>query len=111
MQLAWSPSTSSKGITADVVMLPIFKNKEEFNAWLPKVKGKLVMVSQYQPTGRPEYNWKEFATPESFEKMKKQSSDAGDAWRKSIAATGETSKTLNEKLDKAGAAGIVSSYW
>ena len=30
MQLAWSPSTSAKGLTADVVMLPLFKNKEEF---------------------------------------------------------------------------------
>ncbi|MGA9213487.1 M20/M25/M40 family metallo-hydrolase [Kaistella sp.] len=111
MQLAFSPATSAKGLTADVVMLPMFKNKEEFNAWLPKVKGKLVMVSQYQPSGRPEYNWKEFATPESFEKMKKESADASEEWRKSIAATGETSRTLNEKLEKAGASGIVSSYW
>ncbi|WP_373708603.1 M20/M25/M40 family metallo-hydrolase [Kaistella sp.] len=111
MQLAWSPATSAKGLTADVVMLPVFTNKQEFNAWLPKVKGKLVMVSQYQASGRPEYNWKEYATPESFEKMKTESAAASEAWRKSIAATGETSKTLNEKLEKAGAAGIVSSYW
>lgn len=110
-QLAWSPSTSSKGITADVLMLPLFKNKEEFAAWLPKVKGKLVMVSQYQISGRPEYNWKEFATPESFEKMKKETADASEEWRNSIAATGETSRTLNEKLEKSGAVGIVSSNW
>ena len=108
-QLAFSPATSTKGLTAEVVMLPLFKNKEEFNTWLPKVKGKLVMVSQYQPSGRPEYNWKEFATPESFEKMKKESAAASEEWRNSITAIGESSRTLNLKLEKAGAAGIVSS--
>lgn len=111
MQLAFSPATPAGGITADVVMLPTFKNKEDLNQFLTKVKGKLVMVSQYQPSGRPEYNWKEFATPESFEKMKKETAEASEAWRKSIAASGETSKTLNERLEKAGAAGIISSYW
>lgn len=111
MQLAWSPSTPAKGITADVVMLPIFASKEQFAQWLPSVKGKLVMVSQYQPSGRPEYNWKEFATPESFEKMKKEQQAAAEQWSKSIAATGETSRTMNTKLEQAGAAGIISSYW
>ena len=111
MQLAFSPATSAKGVTADVIMLPTFKNKSEFDQWLPKVKGKLVMVSQYQPTGRPDENWKEYATPDSYEKMKKETQEAAEEWRKSIAATGETSRTLNAKLEQAGAAGILSSYW
>ena len=111
MQLAWSPSTPSKGITADVVMMPIFTNKEDFAKFLKSVKGKLVMVSQYQATGRPDYNWKEFATEESFEKMKKESRESSLEWGKSIRATGETSRTLNEKIEQAGAAGILSSYW
>ncbi len=111
MQLAFSPSTSSKGITAEVVKLPMFTSAAEFNAWLPSVKGKLVMVSQYQPSGRPEYNWKEFATPQSFEKMQKESKEASEAWMNSIKATGENSRTLNAKLEAAGAAGILSSNW
>lgn len=111
MQLAFSPSTSSKGLTAEVVKLPMFTSAAEFSAWLPTVKGKLVMVSQYQPSGRPEYNWKEFATPESFEKMQKESKEASEAWQNSIKATGETSRTLNAKLEAAGAAGILSSNW
>lgn len=110
-QLAFSPSTSTKGLTAEVIMMPIFKNAADFVQWLPKVKGKLVMVSQYQPSGRPESNWKEFATPHSFEKMKKEVAEASEHWSKSIKATGETSRTLNERLEKEGAAGIISSYW
>ncbi len=111
MQLAWSPSTPAKGVTAEVVMLPIFTSPAEFRAWLPSVKGKFVMVSQYQPTGRPDYNWKEFATPESYEKMKKQKEEMATQWRNSIEATGLNARTLNAELEKAGAAGIVSSYW
>jgi len=41
-----------------------------FQKWLPSVKGKFVMISMNQPTGRPDYNWEEFGTKESFEKMK-----------------------------------------
>ena len=111
MQLAFSPATPSKGITAEVIMLPVFKNKEEFSAWLPKVKGKLVMVSQYQPTGRPAYNWKEYATPSSYEKMKNDAATAAELWKKSLEYTGETAKTLNKRIEKAGAVGIISSYW
>lgn len=111
MQLAFSPATASRGLTAEVVMLPNFASVAEFNSWLPSIKGKLVMVSQYQASGRPEYNWKEFATPESFEKMQKESKEASEKWQNSIKATGETSRTLNAKLESAGAAGIVSSNW
>lgn len=111
MQLAFSPATSAKGLTADVVMLPEFKNAAEFNAWLSKIKGKLVMVSPYQSSGRPDYNWKEFATPESYEKMKKDAESAAEKWQNSLKATGETSRTLNAKLEKAGAVGIISSNW
>ncbi|MEO8933482.1 MAG: peptidase M28, partial [Xanthomarina sp.] len=57
MQLAWSPSTKSKGVTAEVVKLPTVKDAAEFKNWLKTVKGKLVMTSMYQPTGRPDYNW------------------------------------------------------
>ncbi|UFK97797.1 M20/M25/M40 family metallo-hydrolase [Kaistella faecalis] len=111
MQLAFSPATPAKGLTADVVMLPTFSSKEDFTKFLSSVKGKLVMVSQYQASGRPEYNWKEFATPESFEKMQAESKAASEAWQNSIKASGETSRTLNAKLEAAGAAGIISSNW
>ena len=71
-QLAWNPSTSKKGVTAEVVTLPEVNTAEQFNNWLPTVKGKIVMVSRPEPTGRPDYNWKKFATEESFEKMKRE---------------------------------------
>lgn len=110
-QLAWNPSTGPKGVTAETLVFPDFANQADFEAWLPNVKGKLIMVSMPQPTGRPDYNWKEFATPESFEKMKNEREAQEKSWQQNIRNTGYNSRTLPETLEKAGAAGIIQSYW
>lgn len=112
MQLAWNPGTSKKGVTAEVITLP--KNIQDsvsFARWLPSVKGKLVLVSMPQPTGRPDYNWEEFATPESFEKMKEERIAQMTAWNENIRNSGYNFRTMDEALEKAGAAGIIQSSW
>ena len=117
-QLAWNPSTSDKGVTAELITMPVFADSLAFVKWLPSVKGKLVMISMNQPTGRPDYNWKEFATDKSFEKMKKDRSEQSRTWRANIKNTGFGNRRntgLNKdgilKLEEAGAVGIVSSRW
>jgi carboxypeptidase Q len=80
-QLAWNPSTSKKGVTASLITLPTIADSLAFVKWLPNVKGKIVMVSMLQPTGRPDYNWEEFATEESFEKMKTERDAQEKSWR------------------------------
>ncbi|TWI80426.1 peptidase M28-like protein [Lacibacter cauensis] len=111
MQLAWSPGTNGKTVTADVIIIPDLADSIAFQQWLPNVKGKFVLISMSQPTGRPDYNWEEFATKESFEKMKKERADLTEAWRKRIAKTGYTTRTLPVALENAGAAGVVMSNW
>jgi len=111
MQLAWSPSTGPKGITAEVITLPTVKDSMEFQNWLKNAKGKFVMISEYQMTGRPDYNWEEFATEESFEKMKKERDSLSNNYRDNMRRTGYTSRNISEALENAGAVGIVSSYW
>jgi hypothetical protein len=110
-QLAWCPSTGGKAIRAELIIVADAADSMAFQKWLPNVKGKFVMISLNQPTGRPDYNWKEFATNESFEKMKKGRTEQTDAWRERIKKTGYNNKTLALALEKAGAAGIVGSYW
>ena len=110
-QLAWNPGTSSKGVTAELIVLPTVKDSLAFDKWLKSVKGKIVMVSMNQITGRPDDNWEEYATPESFEKMKAERDSLDKAWRDNMRKTGYTSRTLPEALEKAGAAGIAQSYW
>lgn len=111
MQLAWSPPTPEGGVEAGIVIVPDVADAEEFEEWLPNVEGKFVMVSMHQPTGRPEYNWEEFATEESLEKMKETRQRAAREWRERIERTGNTSRTLPTVLEEAGAAGIIMSNW
>ncbi|MBO3097190.1 M20/M25/M40 family metallo-hydrolase [Gelidibacter pelagius] len=110
-QLAWSASTGPKGVTAELITLPTVKDSMEFKNWLKNVKGKFVMVSENQITGRPDYNWEEFATPESFEKMKRERDSLTREFFTNMRRTGYTTRNIHEALESAGAAGIVSSYW
>ncbi len=110
-QLSWSASTGPKGVTAEVINLPTVKDSLDFKNWLKNVKGKFVMISEYQITGRPDYNWEEFATPESFEKMKKDRDSLTKEFYANMRRTGYTARNIHEALESAGAAGIVSSYW
>lgn len=111
MQLAWSPGTGGKTVMGETVIIPELVDSMAFVAWLPAVKGKFVLVSMNQPTGRPDYNWEEFGTKESVEKMKKERTAKTEAWRTRISKTGYTTRTLATALEKAGAAGVIQSSW
>lgn len=65
-------SCYQKAIDAEVVILPKVNNPSEFAEWLKGIKGKFVLMAQYQRSGRPDYQIKEFATPELYEKFKAQ---------------------------------------
>lgn len=110
-QLAWSASTKKGGVKGEVVVIPTFNSKADFESWLKTIKGKFVLASAYQPTGRPDYNWKEFATEESFEKMRKERSEIANAFRKNIGTTGYNSRTFKQAFEDAGAVGVIESNW
>ena len=110
MQLAWSPGIK-KPVVAEVVLLPEAQDSVSFSKVLSQVKGKLVMVSMPQMTGRPDYNWEEFATEESFEKMKNDRSEQEKSWREKMNNTGYNARTLIAALENAGAAGIITLNW
>ncbi len=110
-QLAWSPSTGKKGVTAEVVLLPEASDSTAFANMLSKVKGKFVMISVKEATGRPPYNWEEWATEKSWEKMQKTIKETDSLWRDRIEKTGYGYRELPGALEKAGAAGIVTSNW
>jgi carboxypeptidase Q len=110
-QLAWCPSTNGKTVTAEVLIIPDVTDSIAFQKWLPAVKGKFVLVSMPQPTGRPDYNWEEFGTKESVEKMKAARTVQTDAWAERIRKTGKTPRNLPVALENAGASGVISSLW
>ena len=110
-QLAWSPSTKGKSIKAEIIIIPDVTDSVAFTNWLPNAKGKFVMISMNQPTGRPDDNWQQFATKESFDKLKKERTAQTEAWRKRIAKTGYSTRMLPIILEKAGAKGILTNNW
>lgn len=111
IQLGYSPSTSLKGITGELDVIPEVKNKDEFNAWLKTIKGKFILSSMYQITGRPDYNWEEYATPESFKKMKETRSEATRKWNSNFRKMGINRRQISKILEDAGAIGLLSSNW
>ena len=109
-QLAWSPSTK-KPVEGEVIILPKVASKAAFDAWLPSVKGKVVLIAQYQKSGRSDEQIKEFGTPALYEKMKAEREADTKAFKDYISSIGYDNNTLPEALEKAGAAGIAISNW
>ncbi|MBS1642933.1 MAG: M20/M25/M40 family metallo-hydrolase [Bacteroidetes bacterium] len=110
-QLAWCPSTKGKTITADVIILPELADSAAYAAWFTNAKGKYVMISMQQPTGRPDADWKQYGTEESIKKMNHERDSLTRAWAKRMSKTGYNTRTLPVALEKAGAAGIITNYW
>lgn len=108
-QLAWNSATK-KATESEVVILPVFKDAGEFERWVPSVKGKIVLISQYQNSGRPESQWKEQAVEEDFTEYKMEKEQSLNDWNNSLKATGKTVRELVSYLESKGAAGFIQSY-
>jgi hypothetical protein len=108
---SWSPGTKKSGITTELIILAESKDSIAFQQWLPSVKGKFVLISQPQLTGRPDTNWAEFALKESFDSLKAHRTQLADAWKQRIRNTGFKFDTLPNILEKAGAAGVLINRW
>ena len=111
MMLEWSPPTKKGGVTAGLIILADAPDSLAFLKWLPSVKGKFVLASQQQPTGRPDKSWEEFALKESFDSLKALRTRIGEAWQTRLRKTGFRRDTLAIVLENAGAAGILVSDW
>lgn len=76
------------------------------------MKGKIVLVSPYIPSGRPLHNWEKFAREETYIAMKTKIEKAKKEFQENIKRTGyNTRYTLSPALEEAGAVGIIMSYW
>ncbi|MEP6616780.1 MAG: M20/M25/M40 family metallo-hydrolase [Ginsengibacter sp.] len=112
MQLAWSPGTKGKTITAETIIIPDLPDSLSFLKWLPAVKGRFVLISMAQPTGRPDDNLDQFGLKESVEKLKKDRTEQTKAWSARISKAGLNARgALVRALENAGATGIIQSNW
>jgi len=109
--MAWSPSTEKGGVTASTIIFPDVKDSMDFVAWLPQARGKFVLVSQPQPTGRPASVWEEFGTEASRDSMRALQNSIRDNWRERIRNTGHRSNRIDSVLEASGALGVIRSSW
>ena len=109
--LAWSPPSKKGGTTAGVIILPDGLDSVAFRRWLPAVKGKFVMISAPQPTGRPDKNWEDYGAMGSFDSLKALRDRITENWNQRIKNTGFRADTLANILEQAGAAGTLTNRW
>jgi carboxypeptidase Q len=112
--LGWSPGTGGQPVTAETIILPRFNSTAEFEAWLPRVRGRYVLVSAPQPTCRPRAEWEQNATPESLRRMNALRDEINREWGgANVRGTGLSlalgTGELGLRLEEAGAAGIITS--
>ncbi|MGD2217909.1 MAG: M20/M25/M40 family metallo-hydrolase [Gemmatimonadales bacterium] len=110
MLLAWSAGTRGK-VKAGVVIFPDVADSAAFQAWLPEADGRFVLVSYPEPTCRPNDNWEEYATEESFERMQAERDTLRQEWRARTEKTGYNQRQLSTVLEEAGVRGILTSSW
>ena len=109
--LAFSPGTRKGGVAAHLAILADSPDSASFQRWLPSVRGKFVLVSQPQPTGRPDKNWEEFGTKESFDSLKSLRERIKANWDHRLTVAGIKADSLPLVLENAGAAGVITSLW
>ncbi|HEU4748872.1 MAG TPA: M28 family peptidase, partial [Gemmatimonadaceae bacterium] len=93
------------------VLFPNIRDSAEFAAWLPTARGKFVLFLSPEPTCRPDENWKEFASPEAFDRLRKERSAAREAWIRRIRRSGLRGRQILERLADAGALGTLTPLW
>lgn len=122
--LAWSPGTR-KPVNAEVIILPKFADSTEFVKWLPKAKGKIVLVSPALPTCRPSEDWVRYSSPASRAKMDSSialilrdwavarkpdnTPDSARLYRGTGYTLGLGTGSLGVRMEKAGIAGMINS--
>lgn len=109
--LAWSPGTKRGGVTAGTIIMTDPVDSLDFRKWLPAVKGKFVLISVPQLTGRPDDNWEKHAVKESFDKLKEERKKITENWAARIRKTGFRADTLANLMEQAGALGVITNRW
>lgn len=115
--LAWSGGTQGKTVRGEVVLFPDVADSSEFVRWLPQARGKFVAISFAEPTCRPDDDWEQWATEESFQQMHERREAARDGWEERVARAGfptrgsATTRRIAERLEAEGVAGVLTSRW
>ena len=107
MMLAWSPGTEGP-IEAEVLLLPRFATRAEFDAWLPQVRGRMIAITLPEPTCREDQSWQDHARPGTVARMQEERNRARAEWAASIRAIGND---FVARIEDAGAVAVFEGLW
>ena len=113
VMLAWSPGTKGKPVEGKTVVLQDPGDSTAFAAWLPRVKGKIVLASPPEPSCRSDSSYAQWAEKAAFDDLVRERAALKAAWptdRRSV-ASGLGAKALARRLEDAGAIGVITSRW
>ena len=107
--LAWSPGVRGK-VEAKVVILPELADSLALARWAATNKDAFVLMSYAQPTCRPDSSFRQFARPETWDRMTAARTAARDAWAARLNTMGGAA-VVQRVLDRAGVKGILTHNW
>ncbi len=107
---AWSPATDGP-VEGEVVILPDAGSLGAFEAALPELRGRFVLISRPEPSCRSPENLEWFSRPETVARMAAERERTIAEWSERVGNTGFDARSLPEALNTAGPAGIIRSQW
>ena len=111
---AWSDTTPTGGVTADVVIIPAagqIADSAGFSRWLQTAKGKLVLISEPQVSCRPDADTRMWADSATYAHAVFQRDSAAKEWRERFTSAHINARALPQMLVRAGVAGVLSNSW
>ncbi len=109
--MAWSPPTP-RPVEAEVVAYPEgVTTPEAFDAWLPNVRGRILLMNVPRLSCRSPQQWAEFSTPEELARVNAQQQEMQLAWNQLNVAMGGNSPVFWNKVKAAGAVAVFTFQW
>jgi carboxypeptidase Q len=105
--LAWSPGTA-RPLEAPVVAVPELASPEAAAAWLPSVRGRVVLASPAEPSCREPQAFERLARPETVLRLRQERQERFNAWGRSLQMLGSAP---HRRLEEAGAVAVLTSRW
>jgi len=117
--LAWSPGTpGGRAVEAEAVVIPELADAAAVSRWLATVRGKFVLASAPEPMCRAPQELEKYARPATIKRLEDQREQVRSAAMerlRTLVPSGTSPRNVarlaQQRLDSAGAAGIVTSLW
>jgi carboxypeptidase Q len=109
--MSWSHSTNGQTLEGEVTTIPAsVTTAEQFTAWLPSVRGKIVLTSPARLSCRMTRQWQEFGAPESIAENSAEQRASDSLYNRRVGFGGGAAN-ISGALKNAGAIGVLTTNW